>query len=218
MKCFRYKLEHDYGFAPNPFHGILTLATCKPKIRNNKNLRIEDWIIGLGSVSMGNLDKLIFAMQVEEIITFDQYWNDKRFECKKPILNGSLVQLYGDNVYHTDPKTNEVIQEKCAHSNDDNSVNLDHKNRDVSGINVLLSHRFYYFGDNCPEIPDEFSYIKLGSKIRHLQFKDLIGKDKEINDFISWIESNYNVGIHGDPCNWKEYNLPKLNIYDDGIQ
>ena len=218
MNCFRYKLEHDYGFAPNPFYGILTLATCKGKIRNNKNLKINDWIIGLGSVSMENLDKLIFAMKVEEIITFDQYWNDKRFECKKPILNGSLVQLYGDNVYHTDFKTGEVIQEKCAHSNENGSVNLDHKNRDVIGKNVLISHKFYYFGDNCLEIPAKFSYIKLGKKVRDIEFKDLMGKDKEINDFISWIESNYKIGIHGDPCNWKEYNLPKLNIYNDGIQ
>nr|WP_269667332.1 hypothetical protein [Polaromonas naphthalenivorans] len=26
-------MTHDSGFAPNPFHGTLTLATCKPGIR-----------------------------------------------------------------------------------------------------------------------------------------------------------------------------------------
>lgn len=92
MNCFRYKLEHDYGFAPNPFHGVLSLATCKGDIRNNKHLEIGDWIIGLGSVAMNNLNHLIFAMKLEEKITFDEYWNDERFQCKKPILNGSLVQ------------------------------------------------------------------------------------------------------------------------------
>ncbi|WP_198140678.1 Nmad2 family putative nucleotide modification protein [Polaromonas naphthalenivorans] len=28
-----YLMTHDSGFAPNPFHGTLTLATCKPGIR-----------------------------------------------------------------------------------------------------------------------------------------------------------------------------------------
>ena len=42
MNCFRYKLDHDYGFAPNPFHGVITLDTCKGGIRKNKNLHIGD--------------------------------------------------------------------------------------------------------------------------------------------------------------------------------
>ena len=29
MHCFRYKLNHDYGLAPNPFGGVMTLAVCK---------------------------------------------------------------------------------------------------------------------------------------------------------------------------------------------
>lgn len=49
MNCFRYKIEHDYGFAPNPFHGTLSLATCKGPIRQNKNLKVGDWIVGFGS-------------------------------------------------------------------------------------------------------------------------------------------------------------------------
>lgn len=83
MNCFRYKLEHDYGFAPNPFHGTMSLATCKSGIRKNKNLRIGDWIIGLGSKAMGNIHHLVYAMKLEEKITFDQYWIDPRFQCKK---------------------------------------------------------------------------------------------------------------------------------------
>lgn len=101
MNCFRYKIEHDFGFAPNPFHGTLSLATCKGDIRKNKNLQLGDWIVGLGSKSMGNLHHIVFAMKVEEKLTFDQYWNDARFLCKKPNLNGSLIEIYGDNVYHT---------------------------------------------------------------------------------------------------------------------
>lgn len=213
MNCFRYKLDHDYGFAPNPFHGTMTLATCKSGIRKNKNLHIGDWIVGLGSKAMGNIHHLVYAMKLEEKITFDQYWADPRFQCKKPVLNGSLVQMYGDNVYHTDAETGKVIQENCAHSKAGGAVNKGHYKRDVDGKFVLLSKTFYYFGDCAPLIPAEFDYIyKVG---RSLKYKDLVDKDEKIQNFANWIESNYEVGVHGDPITWKLYNLPAMDIYED---
>jgi len=33
MKVYSYIVAYDSGFAPNPFHGICTLACCKPTIR-----------------------------------------------------------------------------------------------------------------------------------------------------------------------------------------
>jgi len=205
-------MDHDYGFAPNPFHGVLTLATCKgTQIRNNSHLQIGDWIIGLGSVSMGNLGRIIFAMQVDEKITFDQYWEDDRFAVKKPIINGTLVQMYGDNCYHT--VDGKVVQEYCAHRKSARVVNAEHRRRDSDGKYVLLAHRFYYFGDQCPEIPEKFSYILNNS--RGTKFWDLAGDDTKINAFIQWLDDTFGQGIHGDPCNWKEFNLPNLDIYED---
>ena len=213
MNCFRYKLEHDYGFAPNPFHGTMTLATCKSGIRKSKNLHIGDWIVGLGSKAMGNIHDRVYAMRLEEKLTFDQYWSDPRFQCKKPVLNGSLVQMYGDNVYHTDAETGKMIQENCAHSKSGGTVNKGHYKRDVDGKYVLLSKTFYYFGDCAPLIPAEFDYIyKVG---RSLKYKDLVDEDVKIQHFINWIESNYEVGVHGDPITWKLYNLPAMDIYED---
>ena len=220
MNCFRYKIEHDWGFAPNPFHGTLSLATCKADIRGCNNLEIGDWIVGFGSVSMQNLGKLIYAMKVEEILTFDQYYNDDRFQCKKPVITGSLVQMYGDNVYHTDksekPKR-KYIQDKCAHSHDDWSFYLEHYERDTKCDKVLLSRTFYYFGDHCIDIPDEFSYIRLNpNNIRgNMYYTDLQGDDDKINAFAEWLDRTYGVGIHGDPCNWKEFDLPEMDIYED---
>lgn len=213
MNCFRYKMDHDYGFAPNPFHGILTLAACKGDIRRNNNLKIGDWVVGLGSKAMDNLDHVIYAMQVDEILTFNQYWNDERFDCKKPILNGSLVQMYGDNVYHSVLGTEQMIQEKCAHSNSDGSVNTEHRDRDSRGENVLIAKRFYYFGNKCPLLPEKFSYIKVF--YRGIKYWDLYGENKKIQAFVDWLDEAYGQGIHGDPCNWKEFNLPKLEIYED---
>ena len=212
MNCFRYKMDHDYGFAPNPFHGIMSLATCKgSQLRLNKNLELGDWVVGLGSVSMNNLGRIIYAMQVEEKITFDQYWDDPQYQIKKPVINGTLVQMYGDNVYHT--VDGKVVQEHSAHSKEGGAVNEGHLRRDSGGKYVLLSHIFYYFGDKCPLIPKHFSYIDNNS--RSTKFWDLHGEDSKINAFVEWLDKEYGVGIHGDPCNWKEFNLPKLDIYED---
>lgn len=213
MNCFRYKLDHDFGFAPNPFHGFLSLATCKSQLRMNRNLNIGDWIVGLGSKSMNNEHRIIYAMMLEEIVNFDQYWDNPLYECKKAVINGSLVQMYGDNVYHTRKDKGVVIQEYCAHSKKGGRTNGKHWKRDISGKYVLLSHVFYYFGDKCPRIPSEFAYIENNS--RAIKYKDLAGEDAKIQAFVDWLENTYGQGIHGDPCNWKEYNLPKLEIYEE---
>ena len=35
MNLYSYVITRDYGFAPNPFWNICTLATCKPQIREH---------------------------------------------------------------------------------------------------------------------------------------------------------------------------------------
>ena len=86
---FSYIITRDFGFAPNPFHGILTLATCKPKIR--KAAQVGDYLMGNSNKASGN--KLIYMAKVDEILTFDEYWSDVRFQCKKPVMNGSFKTL-----------------------------------------------------------------------------------------------------------------------------
>lgn len=214
MHCFRYKLDHDYGLAPNPFGGIMTLAVCKGEIRNNKNLKAGDWIIGTGSKSLKLLNHLIYAMKVEGKMTFDEYWNSHIFQYKKPVLNGSLVQMYGDNIYHTDHESGMIIQEPSAHSKDGNIVNEVHLKRDSSGKYVIYSKHFYYFGDSCPMVPKDLR--KICCPYRNYSYKDV--DEDFVKEFIDWLEKNYTIGIHGDPIDWKRYKLPKLNIYDDDIK
>ena len=113
MVVYSYVIEHDFGLAPNPFGRYCTLAVCKLKIRGSSKLKIGDWILGTGSKAIemstgkkGLRKKLIYAMQVTEKITFDDYWSDPRFQYKKPRMNGSRVAMFGDNFYHTDENGN----------------------------------------------------------------------------------------------------------------
>lgn len=213
MKYYSYIIEHDYGLAPNPFHGYCTLAVCKPKIRNNTKLNIGDWIIGTGSVSLNkinsniNKDNLIFAMRLEEKITFNEYWNDRRFYNKKPIINGSMVQMYGDNFYHE--KNGEFVQEDSAHSLDGGEINPKHREVDISGKYVLISQEFYYFGDQAPNIPNQYAEIRLsrGSGFKSDKIPQNTGQG-----FIAWLQKTYHTEVHGDPINWKKHISEQNNL------
>lgn len=203
MKIYSYRIEHDFGLAPNPFGGYCTLAVCKPKIRKSKNLQIGDWIIGTGSKALEKISKkeyagrLIYAMKVEEIITFEQYWVDERFQYKKPTLNGSLQTMYGDNIYYKDDNSNWK-QIDSAHSLE-GGVNQKHLDQDVSGKNVIISQNFYYFGDEAPIIPDSLC------KIAHSGVGEKLVLQELHYDFLNWL-SSFEKGIKGDPVNWIIYN------------
>ena len=49
MKIITYKMTHATGFAPNHDCGILTLATCKPGVR--EKAEVGDWIAGFTSTA-----------------------------------------------------------------------------------------------------------------------------------------------------------------------
>ncbi|MBI1286081.1 MAG: hypothetical protein GC178_00720 [Flavobacteriales bacterium] len=199
MNVFSYKIEHDFGLAPNPFGGYCTLAVCKPAIRRHSHLEIGDWIIGTGSVALGNIHHLIYAMKVEEKMTLDEYWNDDRFEYKKPVINGTLTQMYGDNFYH---KVNgDWVQENSAHSLASGEPNVTHLENDTGGENVLVSQTFYYFGNRSVEIPEELQGICSEGRSYKRNFSpDLIVA------FVDWLTGNFDIGISGDPINWKSNN------------
>jgi hypothetical protein len=202
MKNFTYKIEHDYGLAPNPFRGCCTLAVCKSSIRRNANLQIGSWVFGTGSAKLKNLNKLIYAMRVDETLTFNDYWNDPRFSYKKPVLNGSLPQLYGDNIYHQDLQTGSWIQENSAHSLVNGLVNDKHLNRDLGGKHVLVSHNFYYFGENAIDIPTEFQEF-ICTKSRDMAFVESVPAKK----FLLWLDAkNYTKNIlYGNPISWEKH-------------
>ena len=141
MDLFAYTVADDIGFAPNPFHGCCTLATCKPILRHAANL--GDWVVGIGSITKHQGGKLVYAMRVQEKLSFDKYWNSSRFRKKRPQRSGSLKQRYGDNVYHHGEEGG-WIQEDCRHSLEDGTPNPDHVRRDTTYSEVLVSREFVY--------------------------------------------------------------------------
>lgn len=179
-----YVVTRDYGFAPNPFPPYCTLATCKQKIR--KNAEVGDYVIGIGSGAKGSKlkNKIIYVMKVCEKITFEEYWKDKRFQYKKPVMNGSKMQMYGDNIYHIDEVTGETKQENSHHSLEDGTVNVLNLERDLSGKYVLISDKFWYWGGtgyNLPGILQKYSDIGRG----HLSLTD----ESLMRELESWLST-----------------------------
>lgn len=212
LNLFTYVIEHDLGLAPNPFFGYCTLAVCKSDLRKNKVLKVGDWIIGTGSKSLEKksgrqqIGKLIYAMEVNEILPVEDYWDDIRFQDKKPNIYGSLVKMYGDNIYEK-AATGKWIQHLSAHSLPNGEVNEDYVKDDIRGKRILISTNFYYLGANSIKIPKELSEFIV--KRQGYKYKDFDLKNKE--SFISWVKSlKISPGVYGDPIDWINYSQTNL--------
>ena len=200
-QVFAYTLRYDVGFAPNPFYGFCTLATCKAEIRRLTS--IGDWILGVGSVSKGQGGKLVYAMRVEEKLHYDDYWVDPRFQAKRPFRPGSLKQRYGDNIYHRNSPVDSWIQEDGRHSLEDGRPNPDHIKRDTKYPIVLVSQSFFYYGDRAIEIPEELRVFDGQDLFTALRSYRRILPTSIYNGMIMWLEGLLSQDkIRGDPLDW----------------
>ena len=201
MYLHSYRVARDYGFAPNPFHGYCTLATCKPVIR--RTAEIGDWVVGTGIKPRSREDHIVYAMRVTEILTFDEYWNDRRFIRKRPNLSSSVKNAYGDNIYHRDTDTQEWIQENSHHSHNDGTPDVENVRHDTKTDRVLVSTHFFYWGGQGPQIPRRF----LGPEGFDIRCPGCGHKkhfpESTVSEFIDWIESEYECNqLFGRPLDW----------------
>lgn len=198
MRLFTYVVARDYGFAPNPFNGVCTLATCKPDIRQRAH--VGDWIAGIASVSYNRTPSLIYVMRVDEVLTYDSYWNDPRFQSKKPSRTSSIKRLFGDNIYHKDIR-DEWVQLDSHHSLSSGMPNNRNIANDTQSEGVLVGRRFAYWGSTAIPIPERFLNfdgltITLGRGYKN-HFPDAL-----VNEFVHWFESLQIQGYQAKPFMW----------------
>ena len=193
MKLFSYIVTYDTGFAPNPFWGCCTLANCKPRIR--QYAREGDWIVGLSRKAYGN--RVVYAMKVDEIIDFATYFNDPRFEAKKPdFAKGAVIYKCGDNIYKPLPD-GSFRQLQSLHSNGEHE-NPETKARDLEGRHVLVGRRYVYFGKDGPTLPPDLEALKVGRAYK-CHFPPNVHES-----FFNFI-SDYGNGVVGRPARWPEH-------------
>lgn len=197
MALYSYVVARDFGFAPNPFHGLCTLATCKPVIRRVAN--VGDWVIGTGSAEHDRTGQLIFAMRVTERVTFDDYWNDTRFAPKRPDLTGSRMRAFGDNIYHRN-ESGDWVQEDSHHSLPGGEINLVNLLDDTQTDVVLISNEFWYFGANAPLIPEQFRGDGPSNICAHRGHKVNFSPGV-VEGFLEWLQQ-HDRGCTGRPDRW----------------
>ena len=199
MRLFSYVVARDYGFAPNPFFHVCTLATCKPQIR--RHAAVGDWVIGTGSASHGRSGHLVYAMEVSEAMTYTEYWNDNRFAKKRPILRASKKQAFGDNIYRRDDQ-NQWHQADSHHSFATGRPNIHNIQHDTGTDRVLIGHKYIYWGGSGPEIPQHLR--------QHGDFDICAGRNYKckfpcdlVQRFLAWLTSLKAIGYCGRPTDWQ---------------
>ena len=196
---YSYVLVTDSGLAPNPYHGYCTLAVCKPKIR--LKAQVGDIVVGTGSAAhhVQRGDQVIYAMCVSEVLTTAQYWNDPRFEVKKPNKSSNIHRV-GDNIYEP-LDTGEWKQLASLHCVHDVET-------DLSVQTVLVSDNFVYFGTDSPSLPQELvegseCLIKRGPGHRAESREKVIAKFKGwIEDLGGWsgVRGNPSIAVQNKRC------------------
>jgi hypothetical protein len=164
LRLFSYKMTHDTGFAPNPFWGVLTLATCKPGIRRTK--KEGDWIAGFTSQELCGdtvgAERLVFLMQATKPLSIAEYFRSKAYQAKIPKPNSSrAVERTGDNIYRPIkalPRSfRDFEQLRNPHHWDGNASCTKTaggtKQHDLSGLFVIPAVRYVYLGRNALQIP-----------------------------------------------------------------
>jgi hypothetical protein len=190
MKLHSYVVTHDTGFSPNPFWGWCTLANCKPVIR--RTAEIGDWIVGLSPKANGN--RLIYAMKVEEIVPYGEYYHDSRFAAKIPDYSIRKV-LYecGDNIYK--PLPNGDFRQLQSRHSDGANENREKKAGDFRGKNALISKTFYYLGSRPLDLPEDLDDLKVGRAHKNRFSPDIV------KAFVAFI-SRQTVGVNAHPTSW----------------
>ena len=167
---YSYVVRYDDGAAPNPFGGVCSLVICKPVIRRGASE--GDWVIGTGSAGspLGDMrGRIVYAMRVTG--TMPMWMYDGYARAHLPVKvpdwrSADPARMVGDSVYdfsHTPP-----LLRRGVHSEAD-------RERDLSGINALLSEHFFYFGDQPRHLPDHLlGIVKAGQGHRRIQDEDVI--------------------------------------------
>ncbi len=191
-RLYSYVVKWDTGFAPNPFYGFCTLATCKPQIR--KTACPGDWILGTVSKSTSPDPRLIYAMRVTETLSYNEYWCDARFRKKRPDIGAAC----GDNMYYRNAD-GQWHQAPGYHGPDA----IGH---DTQTDRVLVSDDFIYWGSAAPFLPLFAEMDVRAGRGHKCHFPD-----ETIQAFIAWFracQDRGHIGRCGQPTRGPSENWP----------
>src|SRR5665213_2283520 len=159
-RIYFYKLTVDDGGAPCVEDSLLSLAICKPRIRNTAGE--DDLIFGFAAKSLDKENRLIYLAKIKVKLTDGTYYIDPRYaaraDCIYEFLDGEFQ-----------PKT-----EGQYHGSRD-EMEHDIGKPPYPKANVLLSNTYRYFGRlrasdyryDFPKIKEALQQLTQGHRVNH---------------------------------------------------
>lgn len=149
-----YKMASDRGFAPNPYGGVLTLATCKSHIRRclTKEKSLGEWLAGFTSKGLNKKykvsdKKLIYLARIDDILPMESYWDKYPIKRSYPSSDNIYRNVNGSLVWVPNPFHKTEKEQKD----------------DLDGMKVIISRNYFYFGEKALSIEafSKFSEINI---------------------------------------------------------
>lgn len=160
-RIFRYILAQDRGMAPCIDDCLITLATCKPRIRSAAEAR--DWVIGFrpGRHAHG---LVAWAGRVEciyEIGAYEKEFRNRRDAVYRALTTGGFERLRPE--YHPDASQFQ---------------------RDISApVLVFDRHSSWYFGTNARMLPEQLQHLAASGRGHRVNGS----RDGDIEELERWL-------------------------------
>lgn len=173
-RIFRYVLVHDSGMAPHPWEGMISLATCKPQVR--QNAKVGEWVMGNRSAPHNH--RVTWAGRVAVVMPVGEYAVQfaARFDALYPCgADGKPKRAAGKLPWYH-PEQPE-------------------QDKDTRGNVLLFDPRHsWYFGVDARSLPSELEHLA-HKGIGHSNRTD----PSDITKLLAWLESESASGIVGKP-------------------
>ena len=156
-KNYMYRMDHDTGFAPNIDYGICTLSGCRDDIIGWKTVKEGSWIIGIGGNNTKKPDKLIYAMEVEEKISYSEFrekYPPKSKYLQPPDDKKRKYVLVSRKFYYLGNKAIKVPKE-LEHIIIDRHRCKCVSNEDINTLKRSLSTKYNYGKIGKPNNPED---------------------------------------------------------------
>lgn len=194
VRLLSYVVASDDGLAPNVDGGVCSLSVCKPVVRRVSRVG-EDYIVGMSTAKDGR-NKVIYAMQVDEKIAFQDYFRDSRFQCKKP-----TAKRNGDNFFEDVNGRLQIAFSSAAHMGRPQAIR-----RDLMYPYSVIGERFWYFGMNAPELPVDLRSGDISLPDRSRRGHRVTDDPFLLEGFVEWLGS-WSCGVHGNPRDIQKISL-----------
>lgn len=172
-RIYRYVHVADDGMAPCSDHGLVTLATCKPKIRSAA--REGDWVVGFYPAPWepGIISWAARISRKLDHFTYQAAHGRRRDAVYRPGPQGEPIRLQPD--YHSDRREME---------------------KDLSApVLIFDPKKSWYFGDKPACLPGPLMHLAAKGQGHRVNFR----QPGDYEAFCDWLDQCGPPGILGNP-------------------